>query len=194
MASLPEHDDIADILIAMGVLIRPADVHGFLTGLLAVSSHMKSEDIQTRLVEFLDGEQPDPDQRAAFDQLWQTTRSQLQAGDMQLELLLPDDYFELEQRVANLAAWCQGFLQGFALAGHDYQKVRGESEWPEDISELVNDLVKISQLGDEEPEDDAEAAEMQLFEVQEYVRIAVLNIYTECHAAANPSQGSKRIH
>ena len=64
MAALPEHDDIADILIAMGVLIRPADVHGFLTGLLSVSSHMKAEEIQTRLVEFLDGEQPDPEQRA----------------------------------------------------------------------------------------------------------------------------------
>lgn len=194
MASLPEHDDIADILIAMGVLIRPADVHGFLTGLLAVSSHMKTEEIQTRLVEFLDGEQPDPDQRAVFDQLWQSTRSQLQAGDMQIELLLPDDYFEIEQRIANLAAWCQGFLQGFALAGHDYQKVRGAKEWPEDINELINDLVKISQMGDEEPEEEGEAAELQLFEVQEYVRIAVLNIHTECHAAANPSEGSKRIH
>ena len=63
---------------------------------------------------------------------------------MQLELLLPDDYFEIEQRIANLAHWCQGFLQGFALAGHDYQKVRGVQEWPEDINELINDLVKIS--------------------------------------------------
>lgn len=196
---LPAHDDLADLFLALGALQTPAELHGYLTGQLAVGERLAEADWVRQVQEFLDCEAPDPEQRELLMRLYRATLAELESGQMALTLLLPDEVFELDQRVESLGHWCQGFLAGFAMAGKRLQSDQGPRNYSDDIAEALNDLASIAQVGIEEEDEQGEESESQLFAVCEYVRMAALTVYLECHmpeadsASGNPA-GSRKLH
>ncbi len=113
------------------------------------------------------------------------TLSQLQATDLTFSPLLPDDEYELDQRLQALSAWVRGFLEGMAvMASRELGEASG------DIRELVEDLVAISQVS--QGEADSEEGEQQYIEIMEYVRVGTMTVFTEFNPP--PAPKNKTLH
>jgi len=118
---------------------------------------------------------------------YRKTLSQLQSSDMSFQPLLPDDDYAIEQRLEALVAWVRGFLEGMALA---VGASLGQA--PEEIRELLEDLVAISQLSEDEDSD--EESEQQLLEITEYVRLGALAVFTEFNEPDKPAGHGPTLH
>ena len=70
----------------------------------------------------------------------------------------------------------------------------GESlgQAPDEIRELIEDMVAISQLSEEEEADDE--SEQQLLEITEYIRLGALAVFTEFNAPEPPKSDSPTLH
>ncbi len=100
----------------------------------------------------------------------------LQSEGFAFTLLLADEA-GVAQKIESLADWCGGFLQGFL---HD-----GEARLqraPAPVRESLDDILTISRV-DADP-GAGEAAERQLVEIEEYLRVATQVIFEEL----NPKQ------
>lgn len=95
--------------------------------------------------------------------------------------MLPDDDYVLSERAEALAIWVRGFLEGIALAvGTALSKVDKE------LQEIIRDLVNISQMDTRVSA--GEEGERELFEVAEYVKVGVLNLYADFNQPASHSE------
>ena len=118
--------------------------------------------------------EPWDDTREWFYALRAFVLEDLQNPEFDFTPLLPDDDEPLSTRLQALGAWCSGFLAGFGGEGE-----RDEKTFSKDIRSVFKDLVAISQIDtdlDGEPEQEDER---NFFEVLEYVRMAVLMVFTE---------------
>ena len=95
---------------------------------------------------------------------------------MSFQPLLPGDDESLEQRTAALAAWCQGFNYGLALAvriGDADEALQHDT-----VAEIVRDFAELAQLGYTEDEIEGEG-EVAWAELVEYVRVSVQLVFEE---------------
>ena len=106
-------------------------------------------------------------------------RAQLDSEDLAFEPLLPESDAAVAERANALCAWVRGFLAGLAMSGRLRQ--RGLDEEGE---ELVADLGRIA--GSELEAEDDESSELDLMEVEEFVRMGVLYLRDELGARAKP--------
>ncbi|WP_156491685.1 UPF0149 family protein, partial [Oleiphilus sp. HI0123] len=84
----------------------------------------------------------------------------------------PDDDYVLSERLEAMVLWVRGFLEGIAISASE--RLNSASK---DLEEILKDLVEICQLDPRvEP---TEEGEREFFEVVEYVRVGVLNLYAE---------------
>jgi hypothetical protein len=124
----------------------------------------------------------------------------LTAEDMSFSMLLPEDGTELELRVEGIAEWCAGFLAGFGAAG----TARGLSSLealPDEVSEIVGDLSAITEIDAHTyvnpDEADAEEAEADLVQIQEFVKVGVLlilSLITEPQEDQSPHDPDPPLH
>lgn len=174
---LPDFDTLADLLVEEGLLtLSPAELHGLLCGQVAAGARFDPATLLTRIGELLDLEPFKRDAtRTGVMQLYLATLQQLQAPDFSFELVLPDDDQPLAVRADTLGVWCSGFLSGFGL-----QERKGSQGLSIEGQETLRDLAQIVQIttaADAEAEED----ENDLMEVQEYVRMAALLVFSECN-------------
>ena len=109
------------------------------------------------------------------------------------ELLLPPDEEGMPLRARELGRWCHGFVTGLALGGITSKEL--DEEECEDALERFQEIAEISYDDIEIDEED----EIAYTEVSEYVRMAVLMIYSDIQASADRSGGqsnqtSKHLH
>jgi len=101
--------------------------------------------------------------------------ARLREPDLGYAPLLPDDESPLAERVRALAEWCEAFVDGFSvLRGEARVRLSPESE------ELLVDISAIA--GELEPESLAQGSEddeRDYAEIVEFLRIAVISLYTE---------------
>ena len=111
----------------------------------------------------------------------------LKSADMSFHPLLPDDDYAIDQRLEALVAWVRGFLEGMALSA-------GESlgEAPDEIRELIEDMVAISQVSEEQESD--QESEQQLVEITEYIRLGALAVFTEFNPPEKPASQAPTLH
>ena len=100
-------------------------------------------------------------------------------------LLLPDGDNGIEDRTQALGQWCSGFISGYGQASVSRDGLS------EDASSALTDIAQISQVQAEEMEE-TEETERDFFEVCEYVRLAVLMLFSEQHNQKPPSQPSQQ--
>ena len=180
-------DVIDDALRRAGAVTEPAEAHGSLCGLACVlgadaqSSWLAdtlttAEEPDLPAEEIGEGSAGIEEAAALLGGLAAASTKALEAGDMSFQPLLPADDEPLEERTAALAAWCQGFNYGLALAvrfGDADEAVRHEA-----IAEIVRDFAEMSQLGYQEDEGDRDA-EADWAELVEYVRVSVQLVFEE---------------
>ena len=118
------------------------------------------------------------------------TDEALRAEDMSFAPLLPDETAPLDGRLDALAEWCAGFLAGFAAAGSP-RGLESLDLLPEEVREIVGDLSVITDIDVDafasadgvgaqgaasDASDGTDAAEADLMQIQEFVKVGVLLI------------------
>ncbi len=180
--SLISFELLNHLLVPVGALNSPAELHGMLTGKLAGGQRLEGEEWLTQSLEFLDvitneehGVESDPEGKvqAELARLYHVTLAQLQDQGYSFQMLLPDDEADMEDRTRAVGEWCHGFLTGFGSAGID-----PNAKFSEDAADALRDMAAIVSIGDGGDEEEEEA-EASLFEIVEYVRMAVLTLFAD---------------
>lgn len=172
----------ANVFLRQGAVNHPSELHGNLSGQLALGARLSNDAWLALAAEHMGSEQvqaqqeEDAELRDFLMDAYEQTLQAMYAPDMSFAPLLPDDEYDLNERLMALSAWVRGFLEGMALVG---SRQLGESS-PE-IRELIRDFVAISQV--DAQEDGSEEDEQQLTEVVEFVRVGVLTVFTEFNTA-----------
>ena len=160
-----------------------AQSHGLLTGRLVVGGAPIGPEWLLQVLE-------NTDEDASYhkecikqlDILYQSTFWQLSERLSGFILLLPDDTEDIFYRVEALAKWSEGFLHGLVSAKEDEDLKKRLSAEP--LSEIVKDILQITQVGIEDKSDE-ESCNAAYFELVEYIRIAVQLCYEELSDVRN---------
>ncbi|QSP95148.1 UPF0149 family protein [Marinobacter salinisoli] len=190
-ARAAEFERWANVFTAHQAFSHPSELHGVLCGRLATGARIQEAEWLSMVCEHMglpDNAVEDSDDLAPFmNKAYQQALALLSSTDMNFYPLLPDDDYAIEQRLEALIAWVRGFLEGMALSA-------GASlgEAPDEIRELIEDMVAISQLAEDEEAD--EESEQQLLEITEYVRLGALAVFTEFNTPPKPESASPTLH
>jgi uncharacterized protein YgfB (UPF0149 family) len=162
---------IDDSLQADGLPYTPAELHGQLMGRFVFGvATFSFEQWLTELAQ--DGELntdlKEGQSAPLLAQLCAQVMQSMREKTDDLHPFLPEEPVDLRDRLEALANWANGFLLGLGLGG-----LRAE-DLDDDLKEGLNDLRAIS-LVDIDTEVN-EAAEKQLFELTEYVRMVLLHL------------------
>ena len=193
MTASLEHDDLANLFLSLGALQPPAELHGYAAGFVSVGGRITADGWLKHCIDLLDCETPDPEQSQALYTVYTSALENMESGEMSLDLLLPDDEFDLDQRISSLGQWCQGYLTGFAMAGKQ-QSVDQQKTYSPDLTEAISDIAAIAQVSADEQTD--EEGEQDYFAVCEYVRVAAMTIFVECNdgEVAADDANTPRLH
>lgn len=165
------YDELARPLAAGRSVLAAAELHGCVSGALCARDAVGPAEWAA---EALPGHE-DAGQvaalQAALDEVIFGTRAALAGDEMAFAPLLPPDESALEERVAALAAWCNGFLYGIARSGLP-EEPRG------DVAEILGDLGEIARAACDD-EETGEKAEREYAELVEFVRAAAQLAYEE---------------
>jgi yecA family protein len=195
--SLISFEYLNHLLVPVGALNSPAELHGMLTGKLTGGLRLESDEWLAQALEFLDvitneehGVESDPEGKtqAELARLYHVTLAQLQDQGYSFQLMLPDDEATLEDRARALGEWCHGFLTGFGSAGID-----PNAKFSEDAADALRDMAAIVSIGDGADEE-AEEAESNLMEIGEYVRMAVLTLFADFGGEEGSDESAPTVH
>ncbi len=204
---------MANYLLELGATVSPSELHGCLTGLLAGDSDCDAESALHAASQLLDVDLHG-ELAALVMELHRLTAEQLEDEDFDFYPLLPADDVDIGERTRALAAWCRGFLAGFARrAGESVQADagsagggptdrgptdRGPTGLSGDSAEILGDFAAIAEavVGDDEEDEDQERSYM---EILEYLRFAALNVYLDSRAepgraAGGPAGSGPALH
>ncbi|SCZ68327.1 UPF0149 family protein [Thiohalomonas denitrificans] len=181
------HQAIEQLTHALEMVNRETgavECHGLLTGLLCARPELSGQE----WVEFVAAGE-NPEQGAAiFKALYSETVRQLENSVLDFHPLLPDEDEALEERVAALAEWVQGFLLGLAEEG-----MADPDRLPEDSAEIVRDFADIAAAESYEF-GEGEEDESAYTELLEYVRTGVLLVNEEVNPTKAPPLGDVTLH
>jgi uncharacterized protein len=158
------HREIQSALDGMDITFDAAEAHGILCGAFCVR---KAYDIGAWIADLAeDAGAPAPEGAPpeALLAAHEETLDALRSPDFGFAPVLPDEEALLSDRVAALAAWCDGFLYGIGsgAAGGDVMKEG-------DIGEFLRDLTDIARA-ELEPGRNTDAGEGDYIELVEFVR------------------------
>jgi uncharacterized protein YgfB (UPF0149 family) len=179
------HDDLDALIVRLRLGADASELHGSLCGYLAGGATPQGGNLLAALQ--LDGEEvaPSPADQAKLDALLRQCRDALADPELGFEPMLPEDDRPLAERAEAVAEWCRGFLGGFGLAGTD-----AHAQLSDDAQEVLRDFGTVAaasfDFGDAAEDEDA------LIEVQEFLRVGALLLYTE--SAGRGQSGSDRLH
>lgn len=190
-ARAAEFERWANVFTAHKAFSHPSELHGVLCGRLAAGSRIEEPEWLNMVCEHMglpENAADDSEDLAPFmNKAYEQTLLHLKSTDMSFHPLLPDDDYAIEQRLEALVAWVRGFLEGMALSAGE---ALGQA--PDEIRELIEDMVAISQLADDEEASDE--SEQQLLEITEYIRLGALAVFTEFNAPERPASPSPTLH
>lgn len=173
MTTTIEYDELVDALSRIGCLQGAAEVHGGVCGALCVAGPDEI-DLRRILDPAEDQEfQPHAVAEATLSRLCEQAAGSLEDRGMGFTPILPDDGEPLEQRVASLTAWCEGFLYGLSC-----HRELDLDQCSEAMQEIVTDLTEFTQAA-LSSDDDGEVEESAYTELVEYVRVGVQIVYIE---------------
>jgi len=191
-SSEPDFAVINDALRSSGLLGEPAELHGEFCGLACVMGPDAGPAWVASVLTESDtvaGDSHAGEIHEVLEALAVTTWKALDSGDMELELLLPDDAEQLESRAENLGLWCQGFMHGL---GAGSEPGADSPLLAEGITrEIIADFSEITRaaFAADETEAEAEAAYMELVE---FVRVSVQLAFEELYRVRKSPHSEQR--
>lgn len=180
------YDQLDDLLLTLDVFVSPSELHGWLCGQLVQGAVRTEQDWLKNAAIYLERERIESEEIAnALGSLYRQSFHELAGSGFSLCLVLPDDDSELALRAGCMGLWCQGFVAGFGHA-----KLSGLSE---DARESFTHMEQISRINSGEELDDSEENEEDLMQLVEYVRMAVILLYSEVFGVEG-NQPSQSLH
>jgi|TARA_R110000796_G_scaffold227766_4_gene344669 uncharacterized protein len=180
MALMPavfDFDRYVQLFNDLGAAGFPAELHGHLVGRLSAGARYDHGTWLNVANELLDARGTLSEAgKVQLIQLYDASMAELAGSGFEVTLLLPDDSATVDHRTQALGQWCEGFLGGFGL-------VERQVELGEEADSALHDFAAIAQVQTDLEE--SEANEVDFMEVMEYVRMAVLMIFSECQPAAD---------
>jgi uncharacterized protein YgfB (UPF0149 family) len=174
-----DYSEVAEQLFDHGLASTPSHLHGAICGVLCGGFVGEPEDSLGAVAQALDDDLHGVLAELCI-RLVAATRSAFGDENLEFQLFLPDDEDVLALRLRALGEWCRGFLAGYAVAVSD----PGQEGLGEEAAEILRDLAAVAEVEDTEADTGAEEdAEHDYFEVTEYLRFAVLNLYLDGQAA-----------
>lgn len=169
--------------------MRAVECHGTLVGMLCARGEMKKKEWLDYIAHHLDpADLLAREALETFGALFEAARGQLGDSNLDFQPLLPGDESSVEQRIAALAQWAQGFLLGMSAGG-----IKDVDKLPGDSGEIMRDLVDICRADTYELEG-SEEDEVAYNELLEYVRTGVLLINEELHPTKAPPRDDVTLH
>lgn len=179
---LPEFDEVTVILGETELKLHASQVHGLISGVLCGNFNEETDWQELVMGEKLSGEPAD-----VLQEIYLGTGKQLADILLDFHLILPEDNCDLSMRAEALTVWCQGYLTGLKLAG---VPIIGRED--SELTESIDDLIEIAKMNYQEVVE-TEEDEDAYIELVEYVRMAVILIYTELrsnNALSSPALSS----
>jgi uncharacterized protein YgfB (UPF0149 family) len=164
------YPDFQRALTLSNALSDAAEAHGTLSGALCAAVPYTLEDWLAEILP--DGRAPAA-QVDGLREVFEATRAALLGGEMEFQLLLPQDEAALSDRTGALGEWCHGFLYGLGT-GHvqNLDSLEGE------VSEIIRDLTEITHV-DIDPQDSEDSNESAYAELVEFVRVGVQLLFEQ---------------
>lgn len=168
----PSFTAIANLCEDLELPLSASELHGFICGVLAVSDNKQiaQQAIETILNENADEE---TELTAKLDDLINSTLEQLADPSFGFQLLLPENEKGLAKRTAALGYWAQVFVSGLGEGGMQLSTSDNN-----ELNEIITDLTSIAQV-DTDSISDSEEEDIALTELEEYLRVAAMTIYTD---------------
>jgi len=155
-----------------------AEVHGIACALLCLDASSDASDWMNEAIS-RDADLLEDDKLLLIN-LFEHTKSLLESDELLFDLFLPEDDESIEDRAIGLTQWCEGFLFGMG-------RIQTSNEWPEEIDEILKDIVELTKM-ETGAEDEDEEAESALMEVQEYLRASVMLIFATLNTGHKPRE------
>ncbi len=189
-ADRPDTDKLQAFLKQLGMNPSILEIHALFTGLncCCEENQIKNHnwvamlDLQYDPQNVLDKEAVE-----ALQSYYQWVHEQLINSELNFQLPI-DDEDGLMDRLHGLSLWLESFLYAFGLN----EKLKLD-KFSRELQETLADLVKISRASEYELQLNEED-EQSLFEIQEYVRLAVISLYDEIHNYRISPGMSKAMH
>ena len=169
MTNSNNYNELNRQLIQNKIGMTAAELHGFLSGILAGGNHDESWKILTKDM-LNDGQSIAEPLNKEIEKLYHSTKQQLIDEDFEFQLLLGDQH--LFTQIDDLVGWVNHFLLGIGLVQPKINRVKG------DVGEAIYDLRQIVKLGYDENEDQQELG-FAFEEIKEYVRITAMLCFDE---------------
>ncbi len=181
--SLPEYSEVDDALSSGGSLVRAAECHGVLCGILCASG---SSDMQGWVRHLFESRDEKLDISAGalkiLHDVHQSTLTEINHESFEFSLLLPHIDCAIEDRIEALSDWCSGLSLGLSMGGLQDKMLENE-----DVLEFVQDVQNIAEACFGAESDSEEQTEQSLAEIEEYLRMGVILLNQELRPSTVPS-------
>jgi uncharacterized protein YgfB (UPF0149 family) len=176
-----QFDWLANIYNSHGAINHPSELHGIMVGEIVGSLRRTASDWLNQVLEHMGIESLDNERHANVTEdllgFYAHSLEDMDKDSSSFILLLPDDDYALSERIESLVVWVRGFLEGIAISASDrLEKMDSE------LQEILKDFVDICQIDTHVEQN--ESGEKDFFEISEYIRIGVLNLYAELNEPA----------
>jgi uncharacterized protein YgfB (UPF0149 family) len=168
------YQDINAIIVKIDADLSAAESHGMAVGMLCVNNRTGPGYWLSELLH--EGGDFNVEDKAILEDMFGETRSLLASDEFTFELLLPDEDAPLSEQIEALGQWCQGFLFGLGSTSATSDPT---ANWSDDIREIVKDIAEFTKL---DTDAESEDAENDFMEITEYLRAAVIFLYTELNS------------
>jgi uncharacterized protein YgfB (UPF0149 family) len=184
--TFPTYRELDQALSKTTLKLHASQAHGLICGILC-----GNPDSSSAWEELVTGGEDPTNTHEMLQNLYNSSKKQLDEFLFEFTLILPADSEELPMRAEALTLWCQGYLTGLKFV--HIQIVDRE---PGEMTEAINDLVEIAKMNYEDvvASEEDEAAYVELVE---YVRMAVILIYQDIHeesAKKQTAHSSSHLH
>ncbi|TDR16833.1 UPF0149 family protein [Marinicella litoralis] len=166
------YQPFAEHLKRIGVLATPSELHAQASAVLCVNKQTPFEQWLKGISEDYCIEQPDDaNLRHVMSAVFDYAKEQLAKDDYSFQLLLPQEEFDLAERIEVLSDWVATFLSGLGTAGFVSEALSP------DCKEFINDMDKIARI--DNTIEGLEAEELDFIEITEYIRSGIMILYVE---------------
>ena len=185
--ALPDFYLLEDALIRLDADFSAAEVHGIYCGVLSINRESDGDELAQRIIQGDPYDYHFQELQRELTRLYSACMAQFNGDSLRMQLLLPEDGAPLDERLAALQKWCQGFAFGLALSG-----LSSMQALPEDSREWVEDVIKIGAAGEFDLEDE-DASEAALAELEEFVSVGLLMLNEEMQPLTGMPETSPKV-
>lgn len=189
---IPSYCEVFDAVKNLGVSVSVSEAHGKLCAFICAG---RKADGMAWMESILGTSNKKPtnwsDVKRLIIRLYSASFQKITTMDFSFSLLLPSDDEILPMRAQALSEWCTGFISGLNLVG-----IQAEHALTDELADAMFHIEEIGRL-DYGSLDVSEEDELSYVEVSEYVRMAILSIYSDLAGEAPrqvTNQGNETVH